>query len=133
MKNFEDYLKIEEYYDSSKSALIIPLILSLTIFILSIIKISKKELTKNNYYKQIKNITKNSFEVFFIGIFGISIFSFFVFPSILFYICFLFYIVFFKLNILHKDDFFKKRLMNFIFLVFICFILIFFCFDIDFS
>ena len=133
MQNFEDYFKIEEYYDSSKSALIIPLILSLTIFILKIIKISKKELTKNKFYKIVKKITKNSFEIFFVGIFGISIFSFFVFPSIIFYICFFFYVVFLKLDFLHKNDFFQKRVMNFVFLVFICFILIFFCFDIDFS
>ena len=111
MDSFKDIQKLQELFDASKSALIIPVVFSFAcgaIEAIEVLPFNKfKSIRENFIYKELVGLFVDGYKFYFIGAVSVAMFAHYISPAILLYIMLVLYVVFYKLALVHRREHLK--------------------------
>lgn len=74
---------------------------------------------EHSWFKSATEIFVDGYKLYFVGMVGVAAFAHYVSPAILFYITLVFYVAFYKLPLIHKNEHLKRGIVEAIFLALI--------------
>ena len=111
MDSFKDIQKLQELFDGSKSALIIPVVFSFVSVLIEAVEVlpfAKLQPLKDNIiYREVVGVFVDGYKFYFIGTISVAMFAHYISPAILLYIMLVLYVVFYKLALVHRKEHLK--------------------------
>ena len=133
MNTYESAQKLQELFDASKSALIIPVIFSFLSLVGTVIQSFFPNLLKIKCGKAVKKIADESYISFYISMVGVAMFAHYIAASIIVYLTISLYVLFICLPLLHRNKPKRKRVIDLVFLSFLMLLSLVFVFDVNFQ
>lgn len=91
-----------------------------------------KSLHDSIVYREVRNIFVDGYKFYFIGAVGVAMFAHYISPAILLYLTLVFYVAFYKLPLLHRNEHLKKGYVECALLLLMSLYLLFCIFEISF-
>lgn len=137
MVQFDELAKLEEFFDTSKAVLFIPVLFSFCQILIDVSRMVDhflaKKVRESAAFKIIEELSDNCYKFCFVAIFGLMTFGMYASGAIVVYITLAFYVAFYSLPLIHKNEQFKKGIMEFVLFLLICVLLLILLLDVSFN